>query len=99
MKCGDESKGKGPTFTPASASTQDPESFDKTRKNKKKKQHRDKRDSRESKDTPASGVNAAGVRDKKRRRKKKDSREVTYYNYNKLRHYTNQCLELWNPKN
>ena len=74
MNCGDESRGKGPAFTPASAST-DPEPSDKARKDKKKKQHRDKRDSRESRDTLASEVNGAKVRDKKKR-KRKDPREV-----------------------
>ena len=87
-------EGKGPVFTPASAFT-DLEPSDKARKDKKKKQHRDKKESR---DTLASGVNAAKVRDKKKR-KKKDPREVTCYNYNKLRYYADQCPEPRKPKN
>ena len=99
MTCGDKSRDKSPASTPASASIQDPESSDKTRKDKKKKQHRDKKDSRESRDTSASGVNAAKVGDKKRRRKKKGPREITCYNCNKLGQYTDQCSEPQKPKN
>ena len=72
--------------------------MDKARKDKKKKQHRDKRDSRESRDTPASGVNAAKVGDKKRR-KRKDLSKVMCYNYNKLGHYADLYPEPWKPKN
>ena len=97
---GDNSKtSKDPASTPASASTQDPESSDKGRKDKKKKQHRDKRDSRESRDTPASGVNVTEVGDKKGRRKRKDPSEVTCYNCNKLGHYADKCPEPRKPKN
>ena len=96
--CGDESRGKSPASTPVSASTNS-EPSNKARKDKKKKQHRDKRDFKEFKDTSASGVNTAEVKDKKRRRKKKNPKEVTYYNYNKLGHYVDQCPEPWKPKN
>ena len=90
---------KGPASTPVSASTQDPKSSDKARKDKKKKQYRDKRDSRESRDTPASGVNVTEVGDKKGRRKRKDPSEVTCYNCNKLGHYADKCPEPRKPKN
>ena len=98
MNCEDESQGKGPASTPASAST-DPKPSDKARKDKKKKQHIDKRDSREPKDstTSASGVNAAEVGGKERRRNKKDVSEITYFNCNKKEHYSNRCPEP--PKN
>ena len=94
-----KSRGKGSTYTPASASTQDPEPSDKAKKIKKKKQHRDKMDSRESRDTSVSRVNATEIGDKKRKRKNKDPREVIYYNYNKLGYYADQCPEPWEPKN
>ena len=90
---GDKSKTKAPASAPTNL-----EPSDKARKDKKKKQHRDKRDSRESKDTPASGVNAAEVGDKKRRRTK-DLSKVTYYNCNKLGHYADVCPEPRKPKN
>ena len=56
------------------------------------------RDSRESKDTPAFGVNAAKVEDKKKG-KKKDPKEVTCYNCNKLEHYADQYQESQKSKN
>ena len=93
VTCGDKSKTKGPESAPT-----DSEPSDKARKDKKKKQYRDKSDSRESKDTPASGVNAAEVRDKKRR-KKKDLSKVIYYNCNKLEHYADLYSEPRKPKN
>ena len=95
MNCRDESRGKGPTSTLVSAST-NPEPFDKAKKDKKKKQHRDERDSREPKDstTPAFRVNAAEVGGKRKRRNKKDVSEITCFNYNKKGHYSNKCPEL-----
>ena len=96
--CGDKSRGKGPASTPTFASP-NLEPSNKAKKDKKKKQHRDKRDFRESRDTPAFGVNATKVGDKKRRRKKKDPKKVTYYNCNKVGHYADQCPEPRKPKN
>ena len=98
VSCGDESRGKDPASTPVSAST-DPESPDKARKDKKKKQHRDKKDSRESRDTSTSRVNVTEVGDKKMRWKRKDPSKVTCYNFNKLGHYANKCLEPRKSKN
>ena len=99
MNHGDKSKSKNPVFTPASASTQDLEPFNKAKKDKKKKQYRDKRNSKESRDTPASRINITEVGNEKKRRKEKDPREVTCYNYNKLEHYADQYPEPWKPKN
>ena len=87
----------------APASTPESEPSDKARKDKKKKQYKDKRDCREPRDstTPATRVNAAKVGDKKKKKKKKkrNASEVTYYNYNKLGHYADQCSEPRRPKN
>ena len=93
---GDDSKAsKGSVSTPASASTQDSEPFDKAKKDKKKN-WRGKMDSREPKEstTPASGVNAAEVGGGRQRKKnKKDISGVTYYNCNKKGHFLNKCPE------
>ena len=93
-----EDRGKGPAFTPASAST-NPESSNKAKKDKKKKQYRDKRDSKEFRDTPSFGVNVTEIGDKKRRRKRKDSSKVMCYNCNKLGYYIDKCPKSQKPKN
>ena len=67
-------------------SNQDSKPFDKDRKNKKKKQHKAKWDS-----TPATRVNKAEVDD--HRKRKKDVSEITYYNCNKKRYYSDKCPE------
>ena len=83
----------------APISMQESESSDKARKDKKKKQHKDKKDSRNF-NTPTSEVNVIEVGDKKQKKKKKrDVSKITYYNFNKLRHYADQCPESWRPKN
>ena len=98
--CSDDSKAsKGSASTPISASIQDSKPSDKVKKDKKKKYWRGKRDSRESKDStiPASGVNMAEVEGKKKKKNKKNVSEITCFNCNKKRHYSNKCLML--PKN
>ena len=73
---GNEPKDKATVSTSTQAF---PSDKDKSRKDKKKKKHKDKWDST----TPATGVNKAEVSS----RRKKDVSEITYYNYNKKRHY------------
>ena len=99
MNCEDESRGKSPASTLASASTQDSESSNKARKDKKKKQHMGKKEFMESRDIPASRVNVTEVGDKTRRKKRKNPKEVMYYNCNKLGHYVDQSPESRTPKN
>ena len=65
----------------------------KIKKDKKNKQHKDKRDST----TPATRVIMTKVGEKKE--KKRDTSEITYYNYNKKRHYPNLCPEPQKSKN
>ena len=96
-------RGEDPKASKALASTPQSEPSDKARKDKKKKQYKDRKDSKEPRNftTPATRINAAEVRDKKRKKKKKkrDASKVTYYNCNKLGHYTDQFPEPRRPKN
>ena len=99
MNCKDNSKVfKVPVFT----STQDFKPSHKAKMNKKKTQYKNKRDSRDSgnsRDSNAlvTGVNATEIGGKIR--KKKDVSEITYYNYNKKRHFANKYLKPWKSKN
>ena len=100
VTCKNDSKAsKSSASTLASTSIQDSEPSNKAKKDKKKKYYQGKRDFREPKDftTPASGVNAMGVRAKGRRRNKNDVSKITCFNCNKKGHYSNKYLEL--PKN
>ena len=84
---GDELRDK----TPVSISAQDsPTNKDKSKKEKKKKQYKDKRDST----TLATAINKAKVGG----RKNKNVSEITYYNYNKKKHYVTKCLKSQKSK-
>ena len=98
--CGDDSKASiSSASIPASAFTQDSESFDKAKKDKKKKYWQGKRDFKKPKDFTnlASGINAANVGGKEKKRKKKDVSEITWFNCHKKGHYLNNCPKP--PKN
>ena len=85
--CGNRARNKASVSTSAQNFSYNK---DKSRKDKKKKQYKDKRDSI----TLVFGVNAIEIEDKKRRKMMKDIKKIIYYNYNKLGHYVDHCLEF-----